>query len=212
MSDKKPYWFHVTVPHSGTRFVNNTFERSGYSVNSVLPWEQRQKRDVSLGWAHYMTFKAPIRPMLLECLDEADCKWMTVRDPIMTMKTHWASTEDEPWMPQRQLHTDMRLDRLEEVYKIQVENAFDLFDGRAYRVDKDDISLLAEWTGAPLKTPGDRESHHAGTRMAEAVDARNVDMIEQLTAGTDWWPRWRDEITPIFKDLYEDLGYDIWWT
>lgn len=209
MSDKKPYWFHCTVPHSGTRYINNTFERSGYSVNACLPWEKREELGIDLGWGHTHAFAHPSRPHIYDCVREADVKWQTVRDPIMTMKTHWGTNDEEPYVPQRQLNTELRLDRLKQCYEQQIK-VFDLFGGRAYRVDRDDLSLLEEWTGATLD-PGDRESHNSQTHMAYACEAANVDLIEQLTADTDWWPRWKYEITPIFKDLYEDLGYDIWW-
>lgn len=79
-----------------------------------------------------------------------------------------------------------------------------------HRVDIDTLETLGEWIGIEFTEEGHKYS--TPSRMKDAVMMKDIDKIEWLCQGTNYWTWFKEEATPVFADFYEKQGYDIWWT
>ena len=131
---------------------------------------------------------------------------MTTRSPIHTWGTHWGTVAD-PLAKGEDYAWKRKLGRIRGQYEAQLRLA-----EKAPFIHKveGDIDNLGEFLGLDL--PKDNNTFSRPTPMKEALRNKDVEAIEKLCYGTDFFTCFRDSITPDIKDFYEDLGYDIWWT
>ena len=132
--------------------------------------------------------------------------WITVRSPIHTWGTHYghlyAGRSDN------NLAAYEKLGQLRGQYETLQKFAPRV--GYIHRVEMDPLSKLGDYLGLELKEHNKTFSNP--TPMKEALMNKDLPKIEQLAEGTEFYTAFRDYTTPEFKDFFEDLGYDIWWT
>ncbi len=196
-----PKYFHCTVPHSGTRFVNEAFKKQGFGIaqfhshKKVEKWTDMVFCHIGPGWVKYLE----------DCIENSENSWMTVRSPIGTWGTQWKGahktfhTTDYFWKK--------KLGQLRGQYETQMKLAPSL--DYIHRVDLDPMSKLGKFVGLDLDENNNMFS--TPTPMKAAIASRDVDKIAYLCKGTDFWECFRDSITPDIAEFYKDLGYDIWW-
>ena len=63
-----------------------------------------------------------------------------------------------------------------------------------------------------LELSPDQRTYSKMTAMKTALREKDVDKVNRLCNGTDFFECFRDSITPDIRDLYESHGYEIWWT
>jgi hypothetical protein len=131
-----------------------------------------------------------------------------VRDPIATFATHGKFCINE------ELSEHMKYSACEDK-KIHLQQQYAYQDRYADRVSyyhrvEDPLDGLAEWAGVELQTGA--PSHSVPTSLRQAVKDRDIDRIKKLTAGTDYWDWFVNDLTPRIQERYEALGYDLWWT
>jgi len=196
-----PKYFHATVPHSGTRYVNEAFKKHGIKIAQMHShkgkehWTDMVFCHIGPNWVDYLE----------ECIENSDKSWMTVRSPIGTWGTQWKGAH-------RTFHnTDYfwksKLGQLRGQWETQMKLApsFDYI----HRVEKDPMSELGQFVGLVLDPNNERFSVH--TSMKDAIREKNTEQIAELCEGTEFWTCFQESITPDIANFYEDLGYDIWW-
>ncbi len=197
-----PKYFHATVPHSGTRFVNDAFKKQGiqiaqqHSHKGIEKWTDFVFCHIGPNWI----------PYLEDCIEHSELSWMTVRNPIGTWGTAYRSAA--PTMHNTDYHYKKKLGQLRGQYETQMQLA-STFD-YIHRVDIDSMSRLGNFVGLDLEE--DNNTFSIWTPMKDAINDRNIKQIEKLCEGTEFWTCFVESITPDIANFYEDLGYDIWWT
>lgn len=198
-----------TVPHSGTRYIADTFTQAGVEAKQGRPRGPRANVSIAgpegLMWGHWLQRnKSPHR---FENVTK-DQTFAVVRDPAASICTHFGEFWIEP-----EYRDDMWLHRLGEKkgnligqYETQLMYADTV--GYWHRVE-DPLDGLAAWTGVELK-PG-APSHSKPTPLKQAVKDKDVETIRKLMEPSDFWDWFVTDITPMIEDFYSDLGYDIWW-
>ena len=196
-----PKYFHATVPHSGTRYVNEAFKKHGIKVaqahshKGTVKWTDLVFCHIGPNWI----------PYLEECVDRSEKAWMTVRSPIHTWGTHYRGVMAT--MHDTDYHYKNKLGQLRGQYETQMQLASQ-FD-HIHKVDLDSMSTLGDFVGLELSS--DNDTHSVGSPMKDAIAERDIGRIEALCKGTDFWTCFLESITPDIFDFYCDLGYDMWW-
>ena len=199
-------YFHTTVPHSGTRYINQAVEQAtGHRViqtPTMKKWEEANKpvfvfAHVGQNWMDFVEWG----------IDNAEKSWMTIRSPIGTWSTHWGHV-------QLCLATDRHdwkaiLGKMRGQWEAQLWLLDKYPDLHIHPVESD-IDDLGEYLGLDLSP--DQNRYSKTTAMKAALRERDVEKINALCHGTDFFECFRDSITPDIRDLYEKHGYDIWWT
>jgi len=195
---------YVTVPHSASRYIEDTFRTAGLTV------EQATKRDVpeaDVLWDHW--HRPPHDENIQKALLVADHTFVVTRDPILTWATffHDASVHEyEGWDKARiagQLMSTLI------TYYVRQGALVPYYQLPAFRADKDPVEQLGKFIGVPLAMPGNTFGHEY--KLKDAVRARNVPAIKKICEDTLYWERFIVELTPLIKGYYESIGYDIWW-
>jgi hypothetical protein len=199
----------VTVPSSGTRYINSSVRNAGYNILSLhfRNYEvecDRGKPDLVYGHPSHTPLER-----LEKYANLVENRYIVIRDPIKTWATNYVD-----WREERRTNVSRNKMALSHQQQIgpswEYQNTFvDRYDPYIHRVDKDGIEKFAEWAGIEA-VPGKRYS--TPSRMKDAVEQRDMDMILYLCEGTDYWKWFVEEATPIFADFYEQQGYDLWWT
>lgn len=205
---------HFTVPHSGTRYINyavcGALGTNIYQVSNLRAYKNTHERvgvDAQFMFCH-------IGPKWQDWIEQVAAEphiktWITVREPIGTWSTHWGhiweAEQNEGKVDYRALY-----DKLGQL-RGQYETLRELLPKVDYvhRVDEDPISSLGDCLGLELKEHDNTFSRP--TPMKRALLERDLSKIEGMCQGHDFWKAFHDYLTPDFKDLWEDLGYDIWW-
>jgi len=196
-----PKYFHATVPHSGTRFVNEAFKKhkikiaQQHSHKNKSQWTDFVFCHIGPDWI----------PYLEECIENSEKSWMTVRDPIGTWCTQYRNVE--PTMHETDYYYKQKLGQLRGQYETQLQIASQF--EHIHRVDIDSMSTLGQFVGLDLEQ--DNNTFSVWTPMKEAVKNRDIEQIEKLCEGTEFWTCFVESITPDIAEFYENLGYDIWW-
>lgn len=192
----------VTVPHSGTRFIETSFGNAGFTTDHWKSYVKNNTKPQFL-WAHF-------NPLWWDEIkgvaNQVPNLMVPLRDPVATLGTHWKSLEKET-PENRDAYYNQRLERLNAAWKLQ--NKFiDEFDPFIFRVDKDPLVALSSWSGVGLV---EGERYATSYPLKELIEARDVEGIKALTKTTDYWRAFVEDLTPIFRDLYKEHNYDLWW-
>ena len=196
---------YVTVPHSASRYIEDTFRQAGLTV------EQATKRDVpeaDVLWDHW--FQPPHDENIQKALLVADHRFVVTRDPIMTWATffHDASVHEYEGWDKARIAGNLMSNLIS--YYVRQNALAAYYDLPAFRADKDSIETLGKFVGVPLAQPGDTFGHEYDFK--DAVRARDIEAIKEICRDTLYFERFMMELTPLIKDYYESIGYDIWWT
>jgi len=140
-------------------------------------------------------------------IENSDHAWMTIRSPIHTWGTHWGhihmmldpDRNDWKWV----------LGKMRGQWEAQLELLQKYRDLHIHPVEGD-IRDLGEHLGLDLNP--EQNTYSKTTEMKTALRDRDVDKINELCNGTDFFECFRDYITPDIRELYEACGYEIWWT
>lgn len=199
-------YFHTTVPHSGTRYINGAVEKAtGLRVvqtPTMQKWERTEKPEfvfahVGRSWIDFVRWG----------IENSEKPWMTIRSPIGTWGTHWKNTESELY--NERYGWKEKLGQLREQYQTQMQLVEDYPDLYVHPVESD-ISDLGNYLGLDL--PTDNNTYSRSSPMKHAIRMRDVETMDKLCNDTDYFRCFRDNLTPDIKDFYEGYGYDIWWT
>lgn len=209
---------HFTVPHSGTRYINEAVRKA----TGHKPWQCASE-------AGYKRLKSRNDPrtseeflfchlgqrwddwikMVVE--QEHIKKWITVRCPINTWGTHYGHvwTNWKNGSPNYLQSAYEKLGQLRSQYDTLLE-----FAPRVeyiHRVDEDPLSHLGGYLGLELEEHDQTFSNPSP--MKRALMERDLDKIEELCEFCpEFWYCFRDYVTQDFAPFFENLGYDIWWT
>lgn len=202
-----PDFFHATVPHSGTRYTNDLFTNAGVLVDTwVHPKKQPKTEGQLMHWRHFDHLFWQFDQKYSE---HWECKkFVTVRDPLSVLATHWRTYTGKDVDRQRR-HAMVIQNNLKMHYRVQmawiaVEDPF------IHKVENG-LDELCEWSGLNLFTTGDRHSS-GGSEFKDAVAARDLDKIKDLLGNTELWSWFTQDHCPRLQQLYVDrLGYDFWW-
>lgn len=205
-----PRWVQLTVPHSGTRYINNTFTQSGFPADSCMAPEKILKQKYNLTWQHWTAMDHPdYKPKIRWLVENSDAAWCTVRDPIMTFATHLHKSWRAPDKRFDKRHyAENCLDRMKAAYINQKQN-YKRWGMFIFRVDRDDISVLGQNLGIEL-TPEAKTETLGDYDLKQACKDRNVDLIKHMCQGTAAWERFKYE-TSMYCEYYKSFGYDLWW-
>lgn len=199
-------YFHTTVPHSGTRYINlAVYRASGYLVvqtPTFKKWEEAEYpkfvfAHVGESWLDFVRYG----------IENSEKPWMTIRSPIHTWGTHWKN--QEPQLANGKFGWQEKLGQLRRQYEIQMQLIEDYPSLYVHPVESD-LSALGEYL--ELDLPTDNETYSRMSPMKDAIRTHNTEEMNRLCNGTDFFECFRDSITPDIKDFYEGYGYDIWWT
>lgn len=195
-----PKYFHATVPHSGTRYVNEAFKKQG--INIV------QKHNRHLTCEPEMVF-CHIGPRWVEFLEEhienSSKAWMTVRSPIGTWGTQWKGAHKT--FHETDYYWKKKLGQLRSQWETQMRLASSF--SYIHRVELDPMSRLGEFVELDLDDDNERFSVY--TPMKDAIKDKDINRIADMCQGTEFWTCFVESITPDIAEFYENLGYDIWW-
>lgn len=205
----RPKIFQMTVPSSGTRYIYRNFRQVGWRTlaahnpNAVTECF-RGKPD--LVWCHYSHAHKGIPEEFMEL---AQSHLIVCRDPILTWATNHVDWRDKD----RPDSSKNKMAKSHEQPLLQCWEAQNFFDREwkpyVHRVDMDNLAGLEAW--ADVKFEDGASKYSTKSRMKEAVKERDVDKIEWLCEGTDYWTWFKKEATPVFHDFYTEMGYDLWW-
>ena len=198
-------YFHTTVPHSGTRYINGAVERAtGLRVvqtPTFNKWEQAGKPEfvfahVGAKWIDFVEHG----------IENSEKPWMTIRSPIHTWGTQWKNMEKVLY--RGKFGWQEKLGQLREQYETQMMLLEKYPDLYVHPVESD-LKGLGEYLGLDL--PTDNNTFSRNSPMKAALREKDVEQINKLCHDTDFFECFRDSITPDIKDFYEGYGYDIWW-
>jgi hypothetical protein len=196
----------ITVPSSGTRFVRDSFKEAGWNTlttHSLGAVEELNRKGANFVWGHYSHTPAGILTQMQELCDYT---MITVRDPIKVWASNYVDWRDTRPASSRDKMALSHQMQLGPCWLYQNEIEYDY----CHRVDMDPIEWLGGWASTNL-VPGPRHASPP-SRMKQAVEERDIDKIEWLCEGTQYWNWFKNEATPVFEELYTELCYDLWWT
>ena len=202
-------WTMLTVPHSGTRYITETFDESGYPSKYGTP-RGLLNRGIPGGllWSHWQGFGK--NPHKFDCV-EADRIFSVVRDPIKIWSSHAKYLTETK-------HTPEYIYGRCEDKKICLEQNFRYqkkFQDRVahwHRVDQDSIHDLELWAGVKLQEGASQ--HSSPSRIKTAIEERNIDLVKEVMKehNVDFYDWFVEELSPQIRPLYEDkFGYEFWW-
>lgn len=198
---------HLTVPHSGTRYINHCVEQAlGERVFNIPNLRTyNHTKDKQLGQTVlFCHIGEGWEPWINEVLDQEHIKsWVTVRSPIHTWGTNWGVAFNKP------TETRFKYEKLG-----QLRDGYETLMRIAPRVDyihrvEDPLVGLEGFLGFELNQH--EQTYSTPSPMKTAIKNKDIKAIEQLCEGTDFWKAFHDYITPDIREFYEQLGYDIWW-
>lgn len=208
-------WAHFTVPHSGTRYVNEAVQAAtghkAWQCASLQAIKRLRDRNDPRTSEDFIFCHIGQRwdDFIDQVVSEEHIKtWVTVREPINTWGTHWGHLH-------RHQNANGDIDFQAQYEKLgQLRGQYATLQsvlpkvGYVHRIE-DGLSGLSEYLGLDLKEH--ERTFSQSTPMKKALWERDIETIERLTEGHDFWRAFRDHITPDYKDFWESLGYDIWW-
>jgi len=201
---------HFTVPHSGTRYINYAVEKALntnlYQISNLRAYENTHNRE-GVSTSFMFCHIGPRWEEFVEMVAEQPHikTWITVRSPIHTWGTHYGHIMDHMQESPRAVYE--QLGQMREQY-MALMNVYDKV-GYIHRVDIDPLENLGNYLGIKLEEHDNRYSK--STPMKQALRERDLDKMEELCEGTEFYKAFRDYTTPDIKEFFEDLGYDIWW-
>ena len=201
-----PRWNMVTTPHSGTRYVRDSFIDAGYVAQSTRRTKNHIDEKSDLMWGHCDRG----HENWIEVVKETwpDCHHLlVVRDPIATLATTFRTQiPNSPGdIPTALRHIG---DSLELHRRIQ-QHYIDNHSPHIHRVE-DPIASLGDWAGVELKEGSER--HSVPSPLQQAVVDRDLDRIFDIVKYGDLMEWFITEHSANLAPLYRDqLGYDFWW-
>ena len=199
-------YFHTTVPHSGTRYINGVVEQAiGQKVvqtPTLKHWEKAENPTfvfchVGRKWIDTVHWG----------IENSEKHWMTIRSPIHTWGTHWYNMEATLW--RNKYGWQEKLGQMREQYTAQQQLVEDYPDLHIHVVENE-VSYLGEYLELDLQP--EAKTFSRPSRMKRAIQEHDIETMQKLCNDTDFFEAFRDNITPDIKDFYEGHGYDIWWT
>jgi len=199
-------YFHTTVPHSGTRYINCAVEEAtGLRVVQTPTFKQYKNAGepafvfahVGARWIDFVKYG----------IENSEKPWMTVRSPIHTWGTQWKNMES-PIASGNQYAWKEKLGQMRQQYMTQRELLEEYPDLYIHKVE-DGLDGLSEYLGLDLK-----EHERTFTRespMKQALKHKDLSRMELLCQQTDFFKGFQQGITPELREFYENLGYEIWW-
>jgi len=209
MLDKTKF-AHFTVPHSGTRYINKAVEAAigeqAYQVATPKQYARTEANQTNQKFVFCHIGQRWGEWIETICEQPHIKTWITVRSPIHTWGTHFGHILNHNEQ-QRIQPVYEKLGQMREQYIALMELAPKV--GYIHRVDMDDLSGLSEYLGLDLKEHDQQFSNT--TPMKQALRERDLNKMQELCKGTEFFSAFRDYTTPDIKDFFEELGYDIWW-
>lgn len=198
-----PKYYMLTVPHSGTRYVVDSFRRCGLNVGHVYTKELLTRKNFHFAWAH-LTKGHWDREVGMIC-SNIEKPFITCRDPSLVFATHMEEVFNKvDTNGKRQVWVNNKLYKLSKCWEAQSNLGFFTF-----RVDRDPIQRLSEWAGIALR-PDDERYSLGSYPWKEAIKNRDLERIRELEEGTNVWEPFC-ELSTEYADWYKDKGYDLWW-
>jgi len=164
--------------------------------------------DKDVLWDHW--FQPPQDVNIQMALQVVKRPFVVTRDPIMTWASHFNDAslhEYEGWDKARIAgHVMSNLIS----YYVRQGGLVPYYKLPAFRADKDTVVALGKFLDLPLFAPGQKFANEYD--LKEAVIAKDVPRIKEICKDTLYWERFVVELTPMIREYYESIGYDIWWT
>ena len=193
----------VSIPHSGTRYVQDALTKAGYN----LPRNTNRigERGLILHW-HSLEEQLPEKQWDLQ-------KVGLLRDPLATIISHWRS-KDKSSVPSQRLWPQ----RLREMWKgwQRMDKYYDKtfflpVEPLGHRGDCELLfeKLMAFHTGleAPINFIG-VDKYSNSYPLKEAYLSHDFDEIEKTIPDGVSLAR---KVIARMGHIYEDAGYDFWW-
>lgn len=203
-----PRWALSTIPHSGTRYVRDSFIDAGYTAAAKRKTKYMIDGKVDLMWGHCERGHENWMEEVRECWPDMR-HFIVVRDPLHTLCTHFRSQSSPSQDTGRQAHAMRLLGNSLDLYRRIQETYIERFDPHIHKVE-DPIATLGDWAGVELKEGSDRYSNP--TELQQAADDRDLDhMLQIMPYGSllEWFiTEYSANIAPLYRDK---LGYDFWW-
>ena len=200
---------HFTVPHSGTRYINQAIQNCTGEKEIQLPGRKNYDRAKDRGPLPSTLFchiGDRYKEWIKQIAEQEHIKsWVTVRSPILTWCTHWGFLEGNLHRPVKVYE---KLGNMRQQYESLIELVPNHIE-KVYRVDMDPIEDLGDYLGLELQAH--KEFFSRPSEMKQAVANRDIEKMEWLCRGTEFWRAFHDYTTPNMAEFFSDLGYDIWW-
>lgn len=199
-------YFHTTVPHSGTRYINEAVEKATRSkvvqIRSFKDYENAgEPKFIFCHVGRYW------QDMVRYGIENSEKPWMTIRSPIHTWGTQWKNVEKNLY--DGTFGWQEKLGQMRSQYEFQQELIRDYPDLYVHPVEGD-INKLGEHLG--LRLSSDNRTFSRQSPMKTALREKDTETMNRLCNDTDFFECFRDYITPDIRDFYEGYGYEIWWT
>jgi hypothetical protein len=122
------------------------------------------------------------------------------------MGTYFCSGDEIVTQKSRDSKVDNIIKNMTKVWMWQKE--WIAMDPFTFRVDMDDLDVLAEWAGVDL--PKHEKAYALSYNLKAAIAARDLDEMYRIAGPRllDWFI---NEQSPKIRDFYESQGYDFWW-
>ena len=201
-----PKWSMSTTPHSGTRYVRDSFLDAGYVAQSTRRTRNHIDEKSDLMWGHCTVGHENWTELVTKTWPSVR-HFLVVRDPIATLATTFRTqVPNYPGdIPTALRHIGNSLD----LYRRIQQHYIDTHSPYIHKVE-DSIVQLGEWAGVELKEGSFR--HSVPSPLQQAVVDRDMDTIaDTINYGTLWeWfiTEHSANLAPLYRD---QLGYDFWW-
>jgi len=203
-----PRWCLSTTPHSGTRYVRNTFVDAGYVALSQRKTKYHIDGKTDLIWGHCDRGHE-------NWMDKVEETWpnvrhlLVVRDPMANLATHW-KVHAARMSASEVSHTLRHIGNSLDLYRRIQETYIERFDPYIHPVENP-IAMLGHWAGIELKEGSTRHSQ-GDTPIVRAVADRDLDAIFDIVRYSNLMEWFITEHSANIAPLYRDqLGYDFWW-
>lgn len=204
----------TTTPHSGTRYVRDSFIDAGWKTTTQRATRYHIDLPSDFIWGHcergHPTWMQTVHEQWPDIRD-----LLVVRDPLYTLVTHWHVQSVTTVKSQRALESPVHTHALRQIgnnldmYRRHQEDYIDLYGPHIHKVE-DPIEQLGDWADIELKDGSERWSHSYDLKTA--VDDRDLDRIFDIIKYSDLMEWFVTEHSANLAPLYRDQwGYDFWW-
>jgi len=207
MQKYAPRWSMSTTPHSGTRYVRDSFIDAGFHAQSTRRTKNHIDEKSDLIWGHCTLGHENWSAKITETWPTTR-HFLVVRDPLHNFCTHYRT--QLPNLPNDEPQALRNIGNSLDLYRRIQQYHIDHHDPYIHRVE-DPIRSLGNWAGVELNEGS--YSHTGGpTPLRAAIDNRDMDAIADIIYYGTLWQWFITEHSANLAPLYRDqLGYDFWW-